>query len=307
MPTHVVGQINPDPPAFDLNAPVATNDTATVASQGVVTIDVLANDFDVDPGDFYDANGNVILDPNGNVILGIGEFTDWTADDGQVHGTLQAVGQHFVFTADDPYFDTGTHTVTFEYTALDQWGKESGWATATITVTGNSVEGETISGLNHPNTFTPDSDDPRIHFHLAGNDILSGGNNKDTIDAGAGADTVHGENGDDSLIGGDGGDLIFGDNGKDTIDGGSGDDTLSGGNGHDLFVFGFHFGHDVITDYDKDQIQVHPAEWGSFSDLMAHAVQDGHDVVITSDDGHDSLTLLNIGLHDLSSRDFLFV
>lgn len=336
MTIYQVGQVNPNPPPTD-HPPVANPDAATVAAEQSVSIAVLANDTDPDVGDFYDANGNVIHNPNGGLIIGIGEYTNWTADDGQTHGHLSAVGQNFIFTADDSYFDTGTHTVSFQYTTLDQWGMESNWTTVTITVTGNSTPGDTIVGTNHPNVYTPDTVDPQIHNHLLGNDYITGGNSGDTINAGAGADTVHGGNGNDSIAGGPGNDLLFGDNGKDTLDGGAGNDTLTGGRGHDRFVFGYQFGHDVITDFQPghfsddqghgddahargnelhgdgghyhagDVIQVHPAEWSSFQDLMAHAVQTGADVVITSDSGLDTLTLKSTFLSSLHAQDFLFL
>ena len=319
--------------------PVGQPDSATVAAEQSVTIDVLANDTDPDATDMYDTNGNL--------ILGVASFTQPVDANGNQLGTLQyAAGPAghpvFVYTANDSSLDTGTHTVTFTYTASDQWGAPlngvSAPTTVTITITGNSVAGDTVQGNNHPNLITPDSVNPQIHNHLLGNDNISGGNNRDTIDGGAGADTIHGDNGADSLIGGAGDDLVFGDNGKDTIDGGAGDDTLTGGEGNDRFVFGYHFGHDVVTDFrggrfeDDDEghghghardddhshghhsefeagdvIQVHPAEWGSFDDLMGHAVQDGTSVVITSDDGADTLTLLHTRLSDLHSQDFLFI
>ncbi|HEX3699377.1 MAG TPA: Ig-like domain-containing protein [Phenylobacterium sp.] len=275
------------------DAPVGHADAATVAAEHTVTIDVLANDTDPDATDLHDVNGDL--------ILGISGFTQPVDAQGNPVGTLiqgAAADGHtvFIYTASDSSLDAGDHTVTFTYVTQDQWGATSSPTTVTIDVTGNSTPGETCNGGNHPQALVGGG----------GNDVLSGGNDKDTVGGAAGADTLHGNNGDDSVAGGDGNDRLYGDNGVDTLDGGNGDDTLTGGNGHDLFVFGFHFGHDVVTDFDKDTLQVHPAEWGSFSDLMAHAVQSGTSVVITSDDGHDTLTLLNTLRSSLSSGEFLF-
>src|ERR1700751_4162674 len=114
------------------HAPTANADSGvTVAEQPAVTIDALANDTDPDT-QWMDQQ-----------YLGISEYTDWTSNDGNVHGSLQVIGNKFVFTANDTYFDTGDHTVSFQYKAVDQWGAESNWANVTITVhglnTGNPV------------------------------------------------------------------------------------------------------------------------------------------------------------------------
>ena len=60
----------------------------------------------------------------------------------------------------------------------------------------------------------------------AGNDILTGGTQDDTIDGGDGNDTINGGAGNDTLLGGDQIDTLIGGAGNDTIDGG--DDTLDG-------------------------------------------------------------------------------
>lgn len=305
MTIYTIAQIYPTP-AGD-TAPTAVNDTASVAAQQTVVIDAAANDTDPDPAD--------------QGFLSIAQYTDPMVN-GQVAGHLQVIGGQFYYTADDPSFDTGVHTVTFTYAVVDQWGAESNWATATITVTGNAVAGETLTGTNHPNVLSGHD----------GNDSITGGNQNDTLSGNGGADTIDGGNGADSLNGGSGSDLLIAGNGKDTLDGGSGDDTLVGGHGHDTYMFSPDIGHDVVIGFDPetDKLKVSGFLFGGYSDLMghAHAVKtalpgggwsdhgehDDHDggafrwdVVITTTDGLHSITLQDTRLSDLKPGEFVFV
>ncbi|MEX0956670.1 MAG: tandem-95 repeat protein [Rhizobiaceae bacterium] len=65
----------------------------------------------------------------------------------------------------------------------------------------------------------------------AGNDILTGDPDGDTISGGGGNDIIFGYNGDDMLNGDDGDDLLLGEIGNDILNGGAGNDTLAGGAG----------------------------------------------------------------------------
>jgi len=102
------------PIEIDPSKPVAVADVATVASQGTVVINAVGNDTDADPGD--------------QDYLNIARYTDPMSGNA-VAGSLSVIGGKFYFTAADPSFDTGTHTVTFSYTTVDQWGSESNWST----------------------------------------------------------------------------------------------------------------------------------------------------------------------------------
>jgi Ca2+-binding RTX toxin-like protein len=315
---------------FD-HPPVAVADSVSVASGQSVLIDVLANDVDPDPGD--------------QATLGITNVTALMENGQPVAGTLQQVQLDngrigLKFTADDPYFDTGNHTLTFSYQVVDQWynpddpstysNARGGPVTVTINVTGNATPGEIIYGTNHPQVLTPDNPDhdPRIHYGLKGNDVLIGGNSGDTIDGGLGADTVSGgngkdrvsggagsdvvsgDNGDDTLDGGAGGDKIFGGNGVDSINGGTGNDTISGGNSADRFYFGADTGHDRITDFDpkNEKIYLDHNFLGSYGGVLDHANDDGHgNLVITSADGLSSITLEHVTESQLRESDFVFV
>ena len=83
-------------------------------------------------------------------------------------------------------------------------------------------------------TYTKDASGP------ARNDVLTGGNGKDTVYGGNGNDTISGNNGADVLVGG------------------SGNNKLTGGNGPDTFVFSYESqGADVITDFaNNDSIRL---------------------------------------------------
>jgi hypothetical protein len=73
-------------------------------------------------------------------------------------------------------------------------------------------------------------------------------------------------------------------------------------------VFGhLGFGSSVITDFatSNDQVQFDHRLLASFADVMSHAAQVGHDVVITVD-AADKLTLQNVNLGSLHASDFLF-
>jgi Ca2+-binding RTX toxin-like protein len=90
------------------------------------------------------------------------------------------------------------------------------------------------------------------------NDMVYGGEGKDTLDGGAGDDMIEGGVGNDSLTGGAGKDTIMGGAGDDTINGGSDGtleiadpttyaaDVLTGGGGEDTFIWGHK---DTITDF----------------------------------------------------------
>jgi Ca2+-binding RTX toxin-like protein len=75
-----------------------------------------------------------------------------------------------------------------------------------------------------------------------GFDIINGNQGNDTVDGGAGNDWVRGGQGDDIVRGGDGNDFVSGDRGSDTV---------TGGAGADIFHIFSGAGLDVVTDFNR--------------------------------------------------------
>lgn len=106
------------------------------------------------------------------------------------------------------------------------------------------------------------------------------------------------------------GSAILGSNGSNTLTGTSGNDVFIG-NGHpDTFVFASNFGNDVIKDFRSsgsghDVLQFSKSVFDSLATVLAHATQQGSDVVIATGSG-DALTLKNTKLSALDKTDFHF-
>ena len=118
--------------------------------------------------------------------------------------------------------------------------------------------------------------------------------------------TVIGNAGSDTLLGGKGADKLAGGIDADTLTGGLGDDRLIGGTGGDTFVFEDGFGHDVISDYDIDDI-INMSGLSSALDLdviSSFASQKGKNVVIDFGGG-DQLTINGLKLDALDDVNFV--
>jgi VCBS repeat-containing protein len=215
------------------DAPVAQGDTATVVEKAAVTIDVLANDTDVDAGDVKS-----IASVDGSSALG---------------GSVAIVNGKVVYTANADSFDLLTQgqsvTDSFTYSMKDASGAVSS-ATVSVKVMG-AADGANILGTVKSDILTGTALDEAIY----------GSNGDDVISGMGGSDHLFGENGEDTLNGGSGIDFLDGGNGKDILIGGKGSDFLTGGEGNDVFVFGKDGTSkdvDVITDFKvgNDSIQL---------------------------------------------------
>ncbi|MDP3868843.1 calcium-binding protein [Phenylobacterium sp.] len=260
------------------DGPVALADAGSVSEDQSLTLDVLANDTDVDAGD-------------SKTLVSVSATTSGASVaivDGKVVYTADADSQDLL-TAGQTAVDS------FTYVMADSAGATS---TATVSVTvGGVANGANILGTVKSDALSGTEADERIE----------GGNGDDTVNGAGGADNLFGGNGGDQLFGGAGIDQLSGENGSDTLSGGAGNDILTGGNGPDRFVFGAGFGNDTITDFkaQNDSIQIDHTMVGNFGDLMSHASQVGSSVVIALDAAH-SITLQGVNLASLSSGDFVF-
>jgi Ca2+-binding RTX toxin-like protein len=97
-----------------------------------------------------------------------------------------------------------------------------------------------------------------LQVESAGERILTGTDNSETIVGGNGNDTLTGNGGNDKIVGSLGNDLISGGGGNDRINCGSGNDRVNGGLGNDRIVLGRGqdicevvqgLGVDVVTDF----------------------------------------------------------
>lgn len=204
--------------------PDAVDDFAATALNTPVTIEVLANDTDIDGdtltilGEPVSDHGDVVVNADGSITFtpeagftGTAEIT-YQIDDGN-GGTDDAVVRVQV---GDPNGRDGIVRGTdgndlIDHRYVDPWD-------------GDVVDGnDAIIRGDGPN-------DDRI-IAGAGNDTILAGVGNDTIDAGTGDDMVYGGRGDDVIYGGAGRDTIFGGGGRELIHGGDGDDLIDTRNG----------------------------------------------------------------------------
>ncbi|SFC68507.1 Ca2+-binding protein, RTX toxin-related [Pseudooceanicola nitratireducens] len=226
------------------DAPVAEDDADTTDIVTPVTIDVLANDSDVD-----------------------GDALTVTSVEDPANGTAAIVDGKIVYTPDAGF----TGTETFTYTITDEDGLTD---TATITVTVEEdtgpdgiVEGHSGDDLidddyegdpegdkvDNEDALDPTSGDDDIIEAYSGDDTVIAGSGDDTVDGGPGNDSIYGNSGDDSITSGPDGlpdveifpgtpvdsdpyddrDTVYGNQGDDTIRTGDDQDVVYGGSGDD--------------------------------------------------------------------------
>jgi hypothetical protein len=202
--TGVSGDVRPtdhDPIVSRLfidTAPKAMADSAGVAENQTVTIDVLGNDTDADAGDTK---------------------TLVSLSDTALGGHVSIVGGKVVYVADADAFDglkqPQTLVDSFSYVMKDASG-ETSTGTASVTVRGVADAPARMGG--------------------AADDNMNGTALEDHLSGGAGSDTLTGQSGADSLSGDAGNDKLDGGVGADTLAGGAGENTFAfnGTFGHDL-------------------------------------------------------------------------
>ncbi len=251
------------------NAPVANDDEVTTSPTRLVTINLLANDSDVEDATLS-ADGLILGSAHYGTVTDNGDGTvtyDYTADN-------QLVSQD-----------------SFTYQFTDSQGALSNEATVTIHLQadiGIIPIKEGGNGISH-NAIIPANDD-----------LLLGSNSNDFLNGHRGADTVSGGLGDDLLHGGKDADMLYGGAGDDILCGDLGDDTLTGGDGADIFMFDANGGNDVIMDFVSGTDQIHLMD-SSFT-TAAQALAKFHDNVLDLGNGN-SITLT--GIDTLTENDFM--
>lgn len=144
----------------------------------------------------------------------------------------------------------------------------------------------------------------------AGTDALFGNQGDDVLYGGSENDRLWGDSGNDSLYGGEGNDSMNGGAGFDVLAGGAGNDTLSGAFNADTFIFRDGHGADGIRDFDANSALEKIDFSGlstlnSLNDVLANAVQQNHDVLISTS-ADSSILLKFVDLADLDASDFIF-
>jgi Ca2+-binding RTX toxin-like protein len=262
----VTVHVNPvnDAPTVDLNTQLGADDVAAVSLTGSLH----ATDVDNDAADLrYSVSQTPV---HGVLLLDGAEITDFSQpvftqddiDNGRVAFQFIAsagaeaqvvTSDSFTFTVSDGAATTALHTFDIHNSVVQVWGTDNA---------------DDLTAL-------PNFDDDTSTFHVygfAGNDILRGGVNADSLDGGLGIDTVDysasaawvqadlnlataqigggagndalddvlagienltGSSWDDSLTGDGLANILAGRAGNDTIIGGAGNDTLHGGAGTD--------------------------------------------------------------------------
>lgn len=296
------------------------------AAQGDILIsieNVLGTDFaDTLSGD----NGANILTGNGgnDVIFGRGgnDVIDGGAGDDLISGGTGT---------DTLIGGTGTDTLSYagEFGGvwIDLQANLARWNAAE----GDSISGfENVTGTSYGDRLIGDAgsnvliggDGNDVLIGGAGNDVIAGGTGADTIDGGLDIDTVDysGEFGGvwinlatgqgrwnsaegDTLTGIE---RVIGTSFGDRFEGDGAANVFTGGAGADEFIFRAGFGQDRITDFaaGTDTIRFAAGLFAGFSDILARAVQNGSDVVITLD-ASNTLTLSNVQLANLTAIDFI--
>jgi len=180
--------------------PTTVDDTTSVELDISNSIDVLANDIDVE-GDIDPRSLKIIRTP----VLGEAEII------------ASPEGNTVTYTAHTSGHDSFTYEICDGIDRCD---------TATVTIN-SGLAGCTILGTEGDDTLegTP------------GDDVICGLGGNDTINGGAGEDTIGGGIGNDTLTGGPGADTIRGNAGADTIHGERGVDMIIGAASEDTVVY----------------------------------------------------------------------
>jgi Ca2+-binding RTX toxin-like protein len=242
--TIIVASVNDPPAAYD--------DSASTTQGTPVTVDVLANDEDVETQNLTVTSTS--MPRNGTAAINGDMTVTYTPNTGF------SGGDYFTYSISDGDGGTASATVSVEVQALPSEPAPVPTPPAPAPpATGELYCGREISTFSSVIRGTEGSD---ILVGTNGDDLILGLGGDDTIRGRGGNDCIIGGAGDDSIWGGDGNDVIYGNEGNDKIVGDAGNDLIFGGDGDDNI-------------------------WGSDGDDVLHG-ENGDDKVI-GDDGNDMI------------------
>ena len=286
----------------------------------------------------YGGHGNDrLVGGNGNDLL-LGQYGNDTLYGGSGNDRLMGQqGQDTVYGAegnDSLYMDSGNDTLDGGW--HNDWLIINGTTSSNVDLTRTSAQntGYGIDVIRNIENIAGGSGADNLRG-TSGDNYLRGRDGDDRIYGHGGDDTLSGGNGSDVLYGQSGNDTIYGGAGKDRIYGDSGQDFLAGGLGADCFVFRAvndtnksNEAADIIFDFQEgfDKIDISMI-YSRFDDAyssfhfkgMDEALQDSQDGIIYkrydlagSKNDHtmiyinSEMSIKLMGLHDLSSSDFIF-
>jgi Ca2+-binding RTX toxin-like protein len=274
--THTIfGSGSPSVAATNM-VPNAADDVVVLpagAQGGMVTIDVTANDSDVD-GALDLSSVAVVLQPTNGTAVSLGNgLIEYTSAPGFVGMDL------------------------FSYSIADNQGLVS-TATVRVAVLDTDDNGDTLKGGAGIDTIIGEN----------GDDLIDGGNDGDFIDGGNGNDLAYGGGGNDSVLGGGGRDTLVGNGGTDTLNGGDSDDTIlwrgqkdfrvkvESSGGQDFLVLqGDNSANNVTIQTVGNDLQ---ATEGNARITIDATIQN---ITVNLAGGDDSLTMLDMSAVDLNA------
>jgi hypothetical protein len=224
--------------SFNVSVEDGNEDVSTPVAQAVSVTVTPVND--APTGFNFVADANTISSGNGTGNIGAG----------QLLGTFVAVDAD---SSGFTYSLSGTNAASFTI------GASTGILSAGGAVLGagtsydiNIVMSDGTASFSAPLHIEVLTTGANNYTGTAGEDLIFGLNNGDTLDGAGGNDVIMGGNAADQIAGGIGNDQIIG---------GADRDTMSGGTGSDIFIFGSTAeagttvgGADVISDFDPNQV-----------------------------------------------------
>ncbi|NET46188.1 MAG: tandem-95 repeat protein [Okeania sp. SIO2B3] len=227
--------------------PIAVDDGPVFTNLGnVITINVLANDSDIDGPD---------------------PLSITTLSNDEPLGILNNLGSQVQYTA---VFGTGTDL--FQYTITD--GLDEATATATVNILDVSNDPDSLVGGEFDDNFDGSGGNDTLEG-LAGNDTLAGNDENDSLVGGDGNDSIDGGNDDDTFIGGLGADTLSDNNGNNTFVYTSADDGGTKFNAADAASIGTAISaglYDRITGFDNLGVGVVGGDTIAFSSTVIPTV-----------------------------------